>query len=481
MSTTRTALIWSVAERYLSMAIGLASSIVLARLLTPTEVGLFSLCAALLVVASTIREFGVGEYIVQEKALDDAKLRQAYAVAILTAWPVCLVVLLLGHPVAAYYRQPELAGVMGVLSLNYLLLPLATPPYAILVRELRFRLILFVHLGGVLVGAAVSIGLAAAGQGAISLAWGAVAGTAASLLGVTIARPRSSMLMPSFAGIGHIMKFGGTVLSARIIEATTSSAHEFFIANQFGFAAVGLFSRAKGMVDMFNTTITAAVARVATPDMAAALRENRSVVQTFARGTAILTCVSWAFFGFVALASGEIIRVMFGTQWDGAAPLGTLLAVAMLPTALFALSGSVIAATGQVRRRLSIALRWCPVHLAVVIIGSHLGLSWVAGLWLITNLVIAAAHAQQLRQLLGATYRELYGPSLASVPVALLTAGAQAAVTIWARSQGLAALSVLAMALVAGVAGWTVSVLLLRHPIVAEFRALLVHLGVGRA
>jgi O-antigen/teichoic acid export membrane protein len=468
LSGTRTALLWSLAERYLGVAIGLAASMVLARLLTPAQVGMFSLCAALLMVAATIREFGVSEYIIQEKALDDHKLRQAYGVAILTAWPVGAIVFLIRQPVADYYRQPELAGIIGVLALNYLLLPLATPAYAILVRELRFRLILFVHLANALLGAAAAIALAHAGFGAISLAWGAVASTAAQLIGVTIVRPRSSMLLPSFSGLGQIMKFGGTLVSARILETTTNSAHEFFIAHQFGFTAVGLFSRAKGMVDMFTSTITTAVARVATPDMAAALRENRSLVHTFSRGTAIFTVVAWTFFGYVALTAGEIIRVLFGPQWDDAARIGSLLAVAMLPSALFALSGSVVAATGEVKRRMSIALRWCPVHLVVVVVGCQLGLYWVAGLWLVTNVVIAAAHAQQLHQLLGVPYRQLYGPSLASVPVVLVSVAAW-----WARGQGVPALPLLVLVLAVGLAAWAAAVVLLRHPVQAEIHKLL--------
>ena len=472
MTSTRRAIVWSLTERYLGLAIGLTASMIVARLLTPAEVGLFSLCAALLAISSTIREFGVSEYIIQEKSLDDDKLRKAYAVAILIAWPIGGAVFLARHAVAAHYAQPELARIIGVLALSYVLLPLATPAYALLSRDMRFKELLFVHTASGLAGALTSVGLAYNGHGPISLAWGMVATIATQLIGVSVARPRSSFLLPSFRGLGPILKFGSTLVSARVVESATINAHEFFIAHYAGFAAVGLFSRAKGLVDIFHASVTAAVARVATPGMAAALRKDQSLVETFSRGTALFTCLSWSFSGFVALASAEIIGLMFGPQWAASATLGSLLAIALLPSPFFALCGSVVAATGQVRRRVTIAMRWCPVHLAVLWIGSQWGLEWVASLWLVTNTVMGWANAREVRSALKTTYKAMYRASLRSVPVAIASIAAQAAVLMTGRAWGLHAVLLLVATLAAGILAFLLAAAAIRHPVFVEFKRL---------
>jgi O-antigen/teichoic acid export membrane protein len=473
MSTTRGAIIWSLAERYLGLVIALTASMIVARLLTPTEVGLFSLCAAILAVSSTIREFGVSEYIIQERALDDDKLRRAYAVAVLIAWPIGGVVFLARHAVAAHYGQPELARIIGVLALSYVLLPLATPAYALLSRDMQFKKLLFVHAASGLAGAITSVLMAYNGFGPISLAWGMVATIATQLIGVSMARPRSSFLLPSFRGLGPILKFGSTLVSARVVESTTNNAHEFFIAHYTGFAAVGLFSRAKGLVDIFQTSVTAAVARVATPDMAASLRKDQSLVSTFSRGTVLFTCLSWSFSGFVALAAPEIIGLMFGSQWVAAAGPASLLAIATLPHPFYALCGSVVAATGQVRRRVAIAMRWCPVHIAVLWVGSQWGLEWVATLWLITNIVIAWANAREVRSALKTSYRAMYTASLRSVPVALTCIAAQAAVLWTGRAWGLHPLLLLGATLSAATLAFLLAAAAVRHPAFVEFKHLM--------
>ncbi len=472
MSSTRGAIVWSLAERYLGLAIALTASMIVARLLTPTEVGLFSLCAAILAVSSTIREFGVSEYIIQEKALTDDKLRQAYAVAILIAWPIGAIIFLGRHAVAAHYGQPELARIIAVLALSYVMLPLATPAYALLSRDMQFKKLLFVHAASGLAGALTSVGMAYAGYGPISLAWGMVATIATQLVGVSLARPRSSFLLPSFKGLGPILKFGSTLVSARVVESTTNNAHEFFIAQYNGFAAVGLFSRAKGLVDIFQSSVTAAVARVATPDMAASLRREESLVSTFSRGTALFTCLSWSFSGFVALAAPEIIGLMFGPQWTASAGLATLLAVATLPNPFYALCHSVVAATGQVRRRVSIAIRWCPVHIAVLWLGSQWGLAWIASLWLLTNTVIAWAYAREVRSALKTTYKAMYIASLRSVPVAAACAATQAAVLLAGRAWGLHPVVLIAASLAAGALAFVVAAAAAGHPVFVELKRL---------
>jgi O-antigen/teichoic acid export membrane protein len=66
MVSLRRSMAISIAERYLSIALTLVSFVVVARLLTPTDIGLFSIASAIVGVAQVVRDFGVGSYLVQE-------------------------------------------------------------------------------------------------------------------------------------------------------------------------------------------------------------------------------------------------------------------------------------------------------------------------------------------------------------------------------------------------------------------------------
>jgi O-antigen/teichoic acid export membrane protein len=445
----------------------------IARLLTPAEIGLFSLCAAAAAIATMVREFGVNEYIVQERELDKAKLKAAFAVAFTTAWGMAALLFFGRGWVASYYAEPRVAELLAIMCLNFLLLPFSSPAYALLNRTMALRPIFVIQISATLAQAGVSVWLAWAGAGAASLAWGALAGVVMQIVVVIFFRPRSSFLLPSFRGAGRVFRYGAYQMSARVLDTLSGNAHEFIIARQFGFTAVGLFSRAKGLVDLFQSNVTTAITRVATPMLAQAHREQTPLVDAFSHGTALFSGIAWPFFGFLALTSPELIRVLLGPQWGAAVPLATALSLAMLPTAMFALGGSVLAAMGQVERRLKVSLLYNPVHLAALLIAAQFGLLAMAWTWALTTLTIWAAYTWHLCRVLQASPAALYGASLCSLPLAMASVAAQAAAVLGLREAGAPALLTLLGGAVAGVLAWALAVQLLGHPAAGELQRLL--------
>lgn len=464
----RRALMWSFAERYSSLVVTLASTMLLARMLTPSQIGVFSLCASVTAVAGILRDFGVSEYLNQEKDLTKDKMRAAFGVAIVIAWSIGLLIFSLRHVLAGYYREPVVADLLAVLSLNFVILPFASPAFALLSREMEFRKIFVVQIVSNAVQAIVAVTLAYRGYGPMSLAWAPVAGILAQTLLVAWFRPRESMLLPGFKAAREVLQYGSMFVASRFIETFTRNAHEFIIAKQVGFAAVGLFSRAFGLIELFNTNVASAVMRVASPSFASDHRAGIALHNTFARGTAVFTCVAFPFFGFLALMAPDVISVLFGHQWDAAAPLAQILAVALLPSYLIALAPQLLAATGHVKRRLKISLWFCPVHLAGVLAASFISLEAVAMVWAVSNTVMLAMYVFHLKAVLHSSASDLFKPSAASALVAVLSLAAQAFALNLCRHAHFPALANLFVVGTVAVVSWLGAVTLTRHPVHEE-------------
>lgn len=473
--SVRGALGWSFAERYANLLVNLASAMLLARWLTPAQVGVFSVCASFTTVAGILRDFGVSEYLIQEKDLDHDKMRAAFAVALGIAWSIGAMIFLARHSVAGFYGEPGVASVLAVLSLNFLLLPLASPAFAIMNRELAFRKIFLLQIVSNGVQASVALTLAYRGHGYMSLAWGPVAGIAAQVVLTTLLRPRDSLLMPGLKSVRGVLHYGGMFVMSRVIETFTRNAHEFIIAKQSGFAAVGIFSRAFGLIELFNSNVTSAVMRVASPAFATNHRAGIELKSSFARGTAVFTSVAFPFCAFIALMAGDIIRVLFGPQWDAAAPLARILAIALIPFYLIALAPQLMAATGQVRRRLQVSFWFSPVHLAGVVVASFISLEAVAMVWGVSNSVMLLMYMSHLKTVLKATARELFLPSLASVVVAVASLATQLLALALCRELAWPALARLVVVTAAGALGWLAAVRTCRHPVYDELMRLARH------
>lgn len=466
--TPRRALLWSFAERYSSFVVTLFSSMVLARLLTPAQVGVYSVCASVTAVAGIVRDFGVSEYLIQERELTREKLRSAYGVAFVAAWSVAALLLASRSTLAAYFGEPGVAAVLAVLALQFALLPITSPSYAVMNRKMAFRHIFVLQICCNVAQALVAVWLAWHGHGFMALAWGAVAGVVTQTLLLVWSRPRDEFALPGFAQVRTVLSFGSLYVASRGLETLARQAHEPIIAKQFDFASVGLFSRAWGMVEMFHHNVADAVVQVATPAFAAAHQRSEPLGVAFAKATALYVCVSWTFFGFVALTAQELILVLFGEQWESAAPLATILALSVLPMGLFELVPQVLSATGHVGRRLRISLWMCPIHITLVLTASFIGLHAVAAVVFFSALTTLLLSLRHLRPALGDGAWALYRPSVRSGAVAAIAVAVQWVTLEACRAVSAPALVSLAATAAVGTIAWMLAAKVLRHPVYFE-------------
>ncbi|MBK9705052.1 MAG: oligosaccharide flippase family protein [Betaproteobacteria bacterium] len=106
--TTRKSLAFSFLDRYGSILISIVSSMVIARLLTPGEIGTFSVTMVLLMFVATVRDMGAGQYLIQEKNLTIERIRAVWAVQLGLGVALACLVLLVSYPVAIFYDEPRM-------------------------------------------------------------------------------------------------------------------------------------------------------------------------------------------------------------------------------------------------------------------------------------------------------------------------------------------------------------------------------------
>jgi O-antigen/teichoic acid export membrane protein len=468
----RAALVWSFAERYASFAIGLASTMLLARLLTPAQVGVFSLCMALLAVLGIVRDFGVSEYIIQEPELTPERLATACGIALAVAWPLAALLYVSRNTIAGFFDEPMVATILAVLCIQLVLLPISSPVYALLNRQLAFRRIFVLQLACNALQAGVTVWLAWRGYGSLALAWGPVVNIGVqTLLLLLWPDTRALFITPRLHGAARVWAFGLPYAGSRGLETLARNMHEPVIARQFDFASVGLFSRAWGMVEMFHTHVADAVVRVATPAFAQARRDQQDIGAAFARALSLYVALAWPFFAFVAIAAPELVLILFGGQWTAAAPLASVLALAALPAALYELVPQLLSATGHVQRRLRITLLAAPLHIAAIVVASNHSLLAVAAVSFLTSVWTLWLSVRQLESAVGVGWRRIVEATLPSALLAAATAAAMVGAALGLRSLAAGPAGVLLVVLASGMFAWGLVARLLQHPAYDEAAA----------
>ena len=305
-------------DRYASLLLGIVSSMFIARLLTPKEIGVFSVTMVLLSYMATVRDMGAGQYLIQEKTLTIDRIRAVWAVQLGLGWLLALVVLAASLPVAAFYHEPKMVGIMLVIAANYAINPFGSMTYAWQVREMRFDALAITRFSATLTGAVVSVYLAWRGMGAISLALGALGSTLVNAVFSAFYRPKHFPWLPGTKEISRVLSYGTRHTGSGVLQTIGGSAPELLIAKFQSITDAGFLSRASGLVMMFNRLILDGMNTVAISWFSKESRGSGNIVEPFLRATSYVTAIGWSFAVGTVLLASPVIRLLYGEQWGGA-------------------------------------------------------------------------------------------------------------------------------------------------------------------
>lgn len=348
MSGVRSSLGWAFSERYLLLAMSIASSFVLARLLTPTEIGTYSVSLAVIGIAQVVRDFGVGGYLVQEKNLTEDHVRSAFGFTLLIG-VFLFVCFLLGAPwIGRFYGNEALTRLIRISSFNFLTLPFCIISLALLRREMQFERLLYANLATSVLRVSTTIGLAWKGFGADSLAIGSVVSNLGLGLATWIARGAPRLLAPGFRQWSSIFGYGKQSTLANVVTGVAMDVNDLVVGKVLGVQPVAIISRAQGIMNLYHLDITGAVRNVLFPAFAAQHREGRNLEEKFVYAVSALTVLGWPFYAFVSIYSVETLRLLFGPQWDEAAPLVPWFCAAGAFSATWSLVLSLLTAVGRI-------------------------------------------------------------------------------------------------------------------------------------
>jgi len=466
----RRSVLWTSTQFVTVLAVELMGLAVLARLLTPTEMGAFAVAFALLQFAQFLGGFGLNTVILRSESMDlvtrsrilglalaaTALVITAYMLALLvfpgfTAGPVPRDLLLIMLPVA----------VLNCFSMT---------GYSLMVRELRFRGIFALRIVSTLTYQAVAIPLAVAQYGPFSLAAGFVAAGSVFAIGMLIATRGAFLIVPRLEGTRAITRLAGVVFVTTALQQARDLLVVQIVGRMAGLGALGVYSRGNDLVQQTNRVVTETVIPVFAPYIFRSVRNGEDSRALFLQSLAMISAISWPAALVLSALSEPLVRLLLGPQWGEVAKLLHVMAFLLAVFPFGAVAGTFNVAHRQEVRLLVIGC----FNLVATVILTLLVLPY--GLLAVSAAVIAVqavgvmfstAALQPHHALTGPDVWQAIRPSLGVSLAAGLPALALTAIVPGWPSVVL----VMAGAALAG-AGWAVGLAAFRHPLGREIAAM---------
>ena len=316
--------IGSVAERVLN----LLSVSIMARLVTPSDVGLVSIATIGFGLVGMMRDLGLSEAIIRAQEATPRFLNTCFWVRMGVGLALYALLAIVAAPFAWAYQQPILLPMLLVMGTTYMLDALPTVQEAILIREFRLGPATLARVGSLLLGLLVAIWAAWSGWGAWALIVNAVAATGFSILflapfthwwpGVSINRK----------DVPHLIHFGGALTLTQLFGWFTESFGTAVLGLVASTDRVGIFRFASVIGRWPDSLLGSIMGRgLAVSFFAKVQGDPESMRIALIRATNVLYLFGMTLSALILVLGKPLVLVVYGQRWENAVPFAQLIVI----------------------------------------------------------------------------------------------------------------------------------------------------------
>ncbi|MDO6442524.1 oligosaccharide flippase family protein [Marinobacter sp. 2_MG-2023] len=347
MSNVRVALIYSSLGRYALMIVGLINTVVVARLLSPEEIGTFAIASSVVMIMAEFRILGANTYLIREKELTKDKIMSAYGLTLLISWGLGVFVVVAAMPASKFFNIPDLTNIFFILSVSFIFAPYISIPNALLSREYKFKEITIIRLCSSLTNISTTVLFILNGFSYYSLAFGNLSSVLVQFSLYMYFTRSVKVYRPRFADIKPIAKLGIFMSFSHVVRRAHFTIPDMIIGKVGGPGQVGIFSRGLGFMVFVSDALLSGISPVALPYLSDVRKRNESMVKAYTRAAQLIVGVVWPVLAVASVASLPAIRLMFGDQWDSSAPIASVLAFWAMLRASHVLAPQALVAVGK--------------------------------------------------------------------------------------------------------------------------------------
>jgi O-antigen/teichoic acid export membrane protein len=389
-SSVRSGLIQMSAQALQLLAF-LASAMILARLLTPFDFGLFALANTLIVIVGTIRDFGLPMAAVHHEDLNHDKLNALFWLSATLSFVLFAFLILTAPLLAWFYGENRLTAIASVLAVGTLALGITTQHESLLIRRMRFRVLRTLDLAALLAGLCGGVGLAILGAGYWALVCQIVGTEVLRALGTWFAcnwRPSSPPWRGGGADIRELTRYAGYLGGYQALVKCARSLDRVLVGYMSGAAAAGLYYNAHRWAMYPIVQVFPPLMSVAVSGLSRLQNDAPAFRLAWRKGTLPVLSIVIPALTFCAVESRATVLVVMGRQWEGSVPIFRLLCVAALAISVERLSKWLYLAQGATRQQFVWGLIYTPVMILAVVIGVQWGpvgaaVGFTIGSWLL--------------------------------------------------------------------------------------------------
>lgn len=416
--------IWKLAERSGSQVISFVVTIILARLLMPSDYGTVALVMVFLTILQVFADSGFGVALIQKKDADDVDFSSVFYINVAIGCLLYAIMWGMAPLIASFYQMPDLVALVRVMSLVLLINSLRNVQQAYVSKHMIFKRFFYATLGASIVSAVVGISMAYLGFGVWALVAQQLTNNAigTAILWFTVNwRPK---LICSLERLKGLFSFGWKMLSSALLDTGYQQLWQLIIGKLYSPADLAFFNQGQKFPNLIVTNINASIDSILLPTMASEQDHRERVRDMTRRAIKTSIFIMAPMMMVLAFSSTNVVTLVLTEKWLPCVPFLCIFCINYMFWPVHTANLNAINALGRSDIFLKLEIIKKVVGLSVLFFTMQYGVMTMAYGMLLTDMLSQIINSWPNRKLLGYGYLHQLRDLLPSIVLAVVSGGA---------------------------------------------------------
>jgi len=338
-----TSIKWNIIGAILKIILQFGSTVILTRILLPSDFGLLAVASSIVVFGNMLNDFGLSQALIQKKEIGKYDIRYVFTIQMSFAIVVTLFVFLTSPFLANYFHNPEVEPILNVMSFMFIIQAFGLTSTSLLRRSMDFKKIQIVQLIAYLVSYGfIAIPMAYMSFGVWSLVMAQLMQSFLTAMMVYVMQRHNVIPLYKYKDQNYILKFGGKTIVNNIVNWAIINVDVFLIGHFFGVKSLGYYNRANALLAMPTGVVVGSVKGVLF-SLYSKMQDDTELLTKIYLGS--ITAIGYAIIPLIltiALVPQTIVLVLFGSNWMFLSELIPPLAIAIIIRIFAGMSGPLV-------------------------------------------------------------------------------------------------------------------------------------------
>nr|WP_315390931.1 lipopolysaccharide biosynthesis protein [uncultured Prevotella sp.] len=314
---TTKGLLWSSVERFSNQGMSFLFSVILARMLDPSDFGIIAMITIFFAVAQSFVDSGFSNALVRKTDRREEDFSTCFFFNIGVGIMAYIVLFLIAPLVASFYNQPILSPIIRITGLSVVLNSLCVVQQALFTIKIDFKSQAKVTLSATIISGIVGVVLAYQGYGVWALVW---QGVVLSLVRMGLLwlmskwRPTTGFSKSSF---NYLFGYGSKLLASGLLDTIYNNIYPIVIGKFYTPAQLGNYSRALSFAQLPSSNITSILQRVTFPVLSTIQDDIPRLQANYRRLLKLSAFIVFPLMTGLAAVAFPMIRTILTPKWEG--------------------------------------------------------------------------------------------------------------------------------------------------------------------